>query len=173
MSQSTESTGNLRVEVRVARASDALILAQLRYAFRSSIDAPVEQEAVFIERCSRWMEQRLNESGSWRCWVAEKDQEIMGTLWLKLIEKIPNPVAELENHAYLTNFYVLEGARGTGIGTRLLSTALDWCRTASVHAVILWPTPESRTLYERHRFVVPSDLLELILLDPSAEGLPL
>lgn len=173
MSQPTESQGTLHIEVRLARPSDALILAQLRYDFRSSIEAPVEQESVFVERCRKWMAERLNEGSCWLCWVAEKDRQIIGMLWLKLIEKIPNPVAELENHAYLTNFYVLEGARGSGIGTRLLSTALDWCRSASVHAVILWPTPESRTLYERHRFEAPSDLLELILLDPSAEDLPL
>jgi len=42
---------------------------------------------------------------------------------------------------------------------------LDWCRAREVHAVILWPSEKSRTLYERHGFAVRSDLLELVLAD--------
>ena len=163
MSHPTEAKTKSDVQIRFASASDALILARLRYDFRSGIDAPVEEAADFIERCRKWMADRLGEGGPWRCWLAERDNQIVGAVWLQLIDKIPNPAAELEHHAYITNFYVLEDLRGAGIGGGLLSAVLDWCRTASVHAVILWPTPESRTLYERYGFEVPSDLMELSL----------
>jgi hypothetical protein len=32
--------------------------------------------------------------------------------------------------------------------------------TIGVDRLVLWPTPESRTLYERHGFAVRDDLLE-------------
>jgi ribosomal protein S18 acetylase RimI-like enzyme len=55
---------------------------------------------------------------------------LVGNLWLQLIEKIPNPTTEPEQHAYVTNFYVTEAARGQGIGTMLLSAALRRLRDA-------------------------------------------
>ena len=87
----------------------------------------------------------------------------MGHLWLQLIEKIPNPIVEPEQHAYITNFYVREEARGCGIGARLLEAALAWSKAQDVQAVILWPTEQSRSLYLRHGFAVRDDLLELLL----------
>jgi GNAT superfamily N-acetyltransferase len=95
--------------------------------------------------------------------VAEQDRAPVGHLWAQLIEKIPNPSPEPEYHAYLTNFYVLEDARGLGVGGALLSAALEWCKTCEVHAVILWPTERSRSLYLRHGFAVRQDLLELLV----------
>lgn len=108
------------------------------------------------------MEEHLKEA-AWHCWVVETDEHLAGAVWLQLVEKIPNPRSEPEHHAYITNFYVEEQARGQGIGTRLLREVIEWCRTRDVHAVILWPTDRSRTLYERHGFAVRDDLLELIV----------
>lgn len=152
------------VNFRLARPSDAQALAQLRYDFRSSTGVATEPEAEFVERCRAWMTAHLNDGSLWKCWVAERDT-LLGAVWLQLVEKIPNPRAEPEYHAYLTNFYLQEAARGQGAGSRLLTMALDWCKARKVHAVILWPTEKSRTLYERHGFAVRSDLLELVLED--------
>jgi GNAT superfamily N-acetyltransferase len=80
-----------------------------------------------------------------------------------VIEKVPNPVAEREAHAYVTNVYVEPALRGHGTGGRLLEAAIAWCQVNEIDAVILWPTPESRSLYERHGFAVSDDLLQLRL----------
>jgi GNAT superfamily N-acetyltransferase len=152
------------VNLRLATQSDAAALAQLRYDFRASTGIATELEAEFIERCSAWMTAHLHDGSLWKCWVAESD-DLVGALWLQLVEKIPNPRAEPEYHAYITNFYLRESVRGKGVGSRLLIMALDWCKAREVHAVILWPTEKSRTLYERHGFAVRSDLLELVLAD--------
>ena len=82
---------------------------------------------------------------------------------MQLIEKIPNPTSEPELHAYITNVFVKESSRGQGVGSRLLNEAITLCKDQSVHAVILWPSEKSRTLYERHGFSVRSDLFELVL----------
>lgn len=153
------------VSLRLAQQSDAPALAQLRYDFRSSTGIATEPESDFVERCSAWMTAHLDDNSLWKCWVAESNDEILGTLWLQLVEKIPNPRAEPEYHAYVTNFYLREATRGKGVGSRLLTMALDWCKAREVHAVILWPSEKSRTLYERHGFAVRSDILELVLAD--------
>jgi len=151
------------ITFRAASQSDAAELARLRYALRSSSGKATEPQREFLERCRRWMTDHLKEGSLWQCWVAESGDRLIGALWLQLVEKIPNPRAEPEFHAYITNFYVEPAARGNGVGERLLTTAIDWCKGRRVHAVILWPTEKSRTLYERHGFDVRADILELVL----------
>jgi len=150
------------MNIRLAKPTDAPALAQLRYAFRSLTDQDVEPQSEFVQRCLTWMTDRLQRP-NWQCWVAEQQDEIIGVLWLQLIEKIPNPTSEPELHAYITNVFVNESSRGQGIGSRLLTETLTFCKDQSVHAVILWPSEKSRTLYERHGFAVRSDLFELVL----------
>jgi len=157
------------VTIRPATKADALQLAKFRYAFRASTGAVSENEDEFVERCRLWMEERLRESSSWQCWIAELDQALVGHVWVQVIEKIPNPRSESESYAYLTNFYLIEGARGRGIGSRLLSVALRWCKARNVHAIILWPTERSRSLYMRHNFAVGEDLLELTIGEMKVE----
>ena len=163
MVEESKDNGGARINVRLATTRDARALAQLRYAFRSSTGAPCEGESEFVERCRQWMVERLREGGAWRCWVAEREGEPFGNLWAQLVEKIPNPVIEPERHAYITNFYVRDVERGRGAGSLLLSAALDWCRESDVHAVVLWPTERSRSLYLRHGFAVREDLPEPII----------
>ena len=159
----SENHDGFDLKIRLASASDAVMLAGFRYAFRSSLSPACESEVEFIERCSLWMRERLKEGSLWRCWIAEQDQTPVGNLWMQLIEKIPNPITELERHAYITNFYVWEEARGKGVGSKMLSVALEWAKAQEVEAVILWPTTESRPLYLRHGFAVREDLLEKIM----------
>ncbi len=156
----------MSVHVRLATVADAPLLAKFRYAFRTRNLPGQEDEEAFLARCTRWMAERLVSGGAWRCWIAEREGTPLGHVWVQLLEKIPNPSEESESHAYLTNFYVLEEARGQGTGSGLLAAALDWCRASAVHAVILWPTERSRTLYLRHGFAVREDLLELIIEAP-------
>ena len=152
----------VQYSIRFAQPGDCEALARLRYALRSSTGVATEPESEFLRRCTAWMEDHLK-SDAWHCWLAEEAEQLIGAVWLQLIEKIPNPRAEAEHHAYLTNFYVDESARGKGIGTRLLGAVIDWCKTRDVHAIILWPTERSRSLYERHGFAVRDDLMELIV----------
>jgi GNAT superfamily N-acetyltransferase len=148
------------VSIRLAQPKDAPALARLRYEFRASQDAPVEAEADFVARCTTWMETRLVPGGSWRCWLAEESGRLVGTVWLHLIEKLPNPVGEAESHGYVSSLYVDPSMRGRGLGSQLLASCLRACMAERVDAVILWPTPRSRSLYERHGFAVHQDLFE-------------
>jgi ribosomal protein S18 acetylase RimI-like enzyme len=151
--------------VRLATPADAPALARLRYEFRAVLNPAKEPEEAFVARCSAWMADRLAPASPWRCWVYERAGDVAGHLWLQLIEKIPNPAPELEQHAYITNVYVRPGARGSGAGEALLEAALAFCKANGVDSVILWPTDRSRTLYARHGFAVRDDLMEAILDD--------
>jgi GNAT superfamily N-acetyltransferase len=146
--------------VREAGPVDALVLARLRYDFRAGLDAPLESEPDFLERCRRWMEDRLATGGAWKCWLADVRGEPAGAVWLQLLEKIPNPVGEPELHGYISSLYVRAEHRGSGVGSALLAACLGECESRGADAVFLWPTPRSRPLYERHGFEARNDLLE-------------
>jgi ribosomal protein S18 acetylase RimI-like enzyme len=146
------------IVIREATPADADQLAALRYDFRSEIGGVVEDKSTFIQRCSVWMSSRL--SADWKCWAAVRNQEIVGQVWLHLVEKMPNCNGAPELHGYITNLYVRPECRG-GVGAALLQPALQWLKRKEVDAVILWPSPRSRTLYMRHGFNVPNDILEL------------
>ena len=146
------------ITIRRARASDAEALARLRFAFRTELRPAVEAESTFRARCTAWMEARLVRE-SWLCWVADDDGDLVGHIWLSLIEKIPNPGPEDERHGYITNFYVSPAKRNQRVGNRLLDAALEFCRANGVDSVILWPTDQSRPLYQRHGFDTPKQVL--------------
>jgi GNAT superfamily N-acetyltransferase len=158
------------VVVRRGQPADAEILARLRYEFRAALDPAAETPPAFVERCARWMRRQLEPESPWYCWIAEQGAETVGTIWLELIEKLPNPVSERERHAYITNLYVRPAHRGGGAGTLLLRQALAECDARGVDAVLLWPTPRSRSLYQRLGFAPPADLLERRLSPPLPHG---
>lgn len=154
--------------VRPAAPADAATLARLRWEFRGPLAPAVEDEATFVARAERWMAERLRAPGPWRCWVAEAEHGVLGHLWLQRIEKVPNPGEEPEAHAYVTNVFVREAARGQGVGSRLLEAALAWCRAERVQAAFLWPRERSRSLYRRHGFRGEGSLMELVLYQDGA-----
>ena len=149
-------------KVRAAISADADRLAQLRWEFRVA-RAPVQEDRdAFLRRCSDWMRHELASQAKWRAWVAIAGGEIVGQLWVQTIGKMPNPVAERECHAYVSNVYVQAEHRG-GTGSQLLDAAIAWARAEKMDRVFLWPSARSVTLYERHGFTHHGDVMELAL----------
>jgi GNAT superfamily N-acetyltransferase len=150
------------IEIRTAVIADAEALSEQRWEFRSAQDPPTEAHDAFVRRCGEWMRRELSIGSSWKAWVAVDQTVIVGQVWVQTVRKIPNPVSdsEAEHLAYLSNLYVTTSARG-GTGTRLLETALDWCRANRIDRVVLWPSKRSVTLYLGHGFLRGGDVMEL------------
>ncbi|MCX6017423.1 MAG: GNAT family N-acetyltransferase [Chloroflexi bacterium] len=152
---------NIAFHVRPAQSTDANVLARLRYEFRSTLGDAVEDRDGFIERATVWLTDRLS-SDRWRAWLVESDDgAVVGHCFLQIVEKLPNPVEEAEWIGYVTNVYVAPAHRRLGCATRLLDAALEHCRIHGAYSIILWPTDESRAMYERRGFVVPNRLMEM------------
>jgi GNAT superfamily N-acetyltransferase len=154
------------IDIRVADATDAAELAELRWEFRVGREPASEPHDAFVARCEAWMRHELS-GAVWRSWVAIHDGVIVGAVWLRTLPKIPNPVAERDHLAYLSNLYVRPSERG-GTGTALLEMAIRWARAQEMDRVILWPTGQSVTLYARHGFTRAGDVMELALGKPHA-----
>lgn len=90
-----------------------------------------------------------------RLWLAESDGVLLGSIAI-LASRRSASTAQLR-------WFVVSGpARGRGIGSRLLDTALDFCRATGRTHVFLWTAAgleAARRLYERRGFVRTESVL--------------
>ncbi len=150
------------IQIRLAKSDDWNALAEMRYRFRTELRSATEPKSRFVRRCTSWMHKRFeSRSSAWRCWVADDVRQLLGHVCVQLFEKMPNPVNESELHAYLTNLYIVSEKRDHGLGKSLLEKALSWSRGKGVDAIILWASPQSRSLYRRCGLRESPDIFEL------------
>jgi DNA-binding MarR family transcriptional regulator/GNAT superfamily N-acetyltransferase len=83
-----------------------------------------------------------------RCWIAEKDGEVVGSVFL---------TAKSRTTAKLRLLYVEPAARGLGIGSRLVSECVRFARQAGYKKMVLWTQSEldaARHIYKQAGFRV-------------------
>ena len=83
-----------------------------------------------------------------RCWIAERDGQIAGSVFL---------VAESKSTAKLRLLYVEPSARGLGIGSRLVDECVRFARQAGYKKIVLWTQTEllpARHIYKKAGFRV-------------------
>jgi DNA-binding MarR family transcriptional regulator/GNAT superfamily N-acetyltransferase len=83
-----------------------------------------------------------------RCWIAEKDGEVAGSVFV---------TAKSKTTAKLRLLYVEPAARGLGIGSRLVNECIRFARHAGYKKMVLWTQSEldaARHIYKRSGFRV-------------------
>jgi DNA-binding MarR family transcriptional regulator/GNAT superfamily N-acetyltransferase len=114
------------------------VLYAEEYGLDESFEAMVARiAATFIENFDARRE---------RCWIAERDGEIVGSVLL---------VKDDEEVAKLRLLYVEPKARALGIGSRLVSECVGFARRAGYHKITLWTNDvliSARRIYQAAGF---------------------
>ncbi|MDR6913165.1 DNA-binding MarR family transcriptional regulator/GNAT superfamily N-acetyltransferase [Pseudomonas sp. 3296] len=103
-----------------------------------------EFEALVAEIVAKYL--REFDPSCERCWIAEKDDKVIGSVFV---------VRHDETTAKLRMLYVDASARGMGIGNRLLEESLRFARDAGYKSMMLWTISalsEARKLYQKAGF---------------------
>jgi GNAT superfamily N-acetyltransferase len=103
-----------------------------------------EYEALVAEIVAKYV--REFDSKSERCWVAEKDGKVVGSVFVVRLD---------DATAKLRLLYVEPSARGLGIGRRLVDECLSFARLVGYKKMVLWTNSvlaSARKIYEKAGF---------------------
>jgi len=89
--------------------------------------------------------------------MAKEDESIIATVFLSLVEKIPNSVYPNGRTGVVHNVYTSPAYRRTGLATTLLQEMLQKARLLDINSVDLVATEDGRPLYEKSGFCAIED----------------
>jgi GNAT superfamily N-acetyltransferase len=155
--------------IREATSDDIVELSRLRWQLYTegdaAIDEPFESYRERFDAFARWAFER----DDWRAWVVEEGGQLLGTAWLQTVPRVPAPGRRDPSPiGYLTNVYVEESRRGTGLGSALLETVRSHCRAHGFELMLTFPAIAAYAFYDRAGFTRARDPVVLHL--ESAEA---
>lgn len=144
---------------RTATLADLATLAELRATFTyEDLETLPPQRQDYAAAFRATVGEGIA-SGRWVVWLADADGDIVAHVFVGLIEKIPRPTREHRFIGYVTNVYTRPGHRGRGIGAELLARVVEWATAHDVELLVVWPSEESVSFYERVGFASGRDPL--------------
>ena len=146
----------MALAIRFAVPADAPELARLRWDFRAD-EHDRQSRSEFMAECTVWLDAAMN-SERWLVIVAAaqgapgRADNLVGCMYLQLVEKVPIPGAIHRAWGYVTNVYVEADWRSQGIGGQMLDLLTAAGREQALEFLIVWPSEEAVPFYRRAGF---------------------
>src|SRR5438477_2501696 len=128
--------------VRQADLHDADALARLRWDFSAEYNdvSPDQFAAYHAAFCEFWSAALA--ARTWCCWIAEREQEIIATIYVQIIGKVPRPTEVRRRYGYVASVYTPPEARSQEIGSQLMQRVIQWAAAEELEFLVLWHSEE-------------------------------
>ncbi len=103
-------------------------------------------------------------------WLAEDEGEIGAQIFVHRIDLVPRPCKVQDQFGYITNNYTKPAYRGQGIGSKLMEYVTQGAKNEDFELLIVYPSEEAVSYYERAGFTSENDVMELELRAYYSEG---
>ena len=155
--------------IRPGTAEDiGTVVAHRRAMF---FEGGFRDERALDEMCAAfdpWLRRKMQD-GEYLAWFAMGDGgAIVAGVGLWLMDWPPHMIGPGRWRGNIVNVYTQPGSRRMGLARRLMETALDWCRSNGVRAVILHASDDGRPLYEKMGFTATNEMRILLEEEKSS-----
>lgn len=148
------------ITIRQATMRDAAQLARLRWDFSSDRTEPKRRNFFnFLDGFSEFVNNALS-GGKWWIWVAERDEKLVGNIYVQIVSRVPRPSHFVGKYGYITNLYVEPEEHSSGIDSQLLKHVMVWAQEKKLDFLMLRPSEDSVEFYEHHSFVRSATAME-------------
>lgn len=150
----------VNAEVRPARDDEFEAIAGLRWRWElENYPPPAIAREAFITHFADWAREHAD---SHRCTVAVRDRELIGMAWLAVFERVPTPESSLRFTGDLQSVYLIPEARAGGIGSRLVTAAIEQARALDIQKITVHSSTRAIPVYARNGF---EDSPKLLMAD--------
>ncbi|MCQ1948470.1 MULTISPECIES: GNAT family N-acetyltransferase [Arthrobacter] len=141
--------------IRESTPLDIPQLARLRAAWVAEAGGDGPADAGFVAEFSTWLAANPR---TFFVAVADGGDALIGMLNLSIFERMPKPDKPASVWVYLANTYVLPAHRNAGVGSALVSAAVDYARGIGAARIVTSPSQASKNFYARHGFEAAEEL---------------
>jgi GNAT superfamily N-acetyltransferase len=127
------------------------------YWVEGGSDPAAQNRQEFVDGFIDFLRPKLNKT--WFVWCASEDSEILGHVFIQVIEKIPKPSAPADTFGYVTNVCMHPSYRNAGVGSQLMEKVKTWARRRDLEFLVLWPSGPSIPFWQKLEFTVDDPLV--------------
>ena len=149
--------------IRLAEEKDFLQLAHMRWELKKEDDAIYGEDNIKGIESDEFIKEYINflkTESVYKIFVMEKNKQIIATMFVTMIRKVPKPNKKESYIAYLTNVYTLKEYRNQGVGTEMLSYIKNSLKQNRCENIIVWPSDKAIEWYVRNEFKSENEILE-------------
>ncbi len=143
--------------LRPATIADLEVLIYHRHAMWRDMGRDTKAMAM-VDLVSREYFSAALPDGSYRGWLAESHEKIVGGAGVVISRWPGQPGSLLAKRAMILNMYVEREYRRRGIARALMETMIAWCKAEGFSGVGLHASDEGRPLYESMGFVQTNEM---------------
>ena len=137
--------------IRLVEEKDFLQLANMRWEHKKEDDAIYGEDNIKGIESDEFIKEYINflkTESVYKIFVMEKNKQIIATMFVTMIRKVPKPNKKESYIAYLTNVYTLKEYRN------------HYLKQNRCENIIVWPSDKAIEWYVRNEFKSENEILE-------------